>query len=479
MKRPKFHKSTIPLVLVSLLISISFSYYIATAIDVDLDEIGALFNLFIPLIIGGVTFLAMILMLFFSKKERAIFYTLFFLIGINLITGVYLKLKFKAFSSGLASKSNHMNRFSSLISPVIDSNNIVIENMDGFSANGLLTFSVVHKSGKPVGDIRKNNFDHQQVTFRLINKNAYKVTFIDGDFSDDGLWHIERISGPNNVQQKFPFVLSPSEQAYITVGFTAAKIEDRVKAPWWKYAFKIQNFLAVQSREFNYQNLKGATCVNVSGILTLKTDDKRKPYPAIYLNGLWQYKVEGDWEPDMQRVVNTLGFKTVIGFKNFDNGLKGAKLIPFSDEIQGTYFRAAESAGAVKITKLAAYHGCCSLESFDTTSYYYQGESKLTPIFFAIPRSGQMLFPNGCLKGANSITFNPTTSFALKIGKSDMERKKNFDNKIGVRIWKARDRNGLIISNAFILGSDHLGAKGTNYDYQDEVFYIENVKLSD
>lgn len=422
----------------------------------------------------------MAMVLIFSRKERITLYTLLFLCAFNLATGVFLKLNFKDFSPLNANDSitTSSGLLSSVLSPVNERGDILIENLDGLPDNNNLAFSLVHKSGTTSSDIRKETLNHQEVTFRLTNKASSDLIIKSIALSDDELWHIKSIRKDNKIQNTYPLAIAPSGQAYITVEFTADKIEQRIKAPWWKYLFRSQNFLAVQSRSFNYQKLKGATCINTKGVLVLKTNSKTEPYRNIHLNGLWQYKVEGDWEPDLQRVVNTLGFKTVIGFKNFDNGLNGDRPVPFSDEVTGSSFSVANHDKAVKLTKIAAYHGCCSVEALDSTCYYYPAKNEMVPLFVSIPRTGQMLFPNGYNTGLNSVYFKPDSPFVLKVGKSDMERKRNFQNKIGLRIWKARDSSGSIISNAFIIGSDHLGASGTNYDYQDEVLYVENVKIN-
>jgi hypothetical protein len=475
------HQFVVPSALSLLLIIIALSFCISNTIQIDQDELGALLNVFVPVIVGALSLIIMAIVLIFSKKERMIFYALTFLSIINIATGIFLKLSFKGFSPLSAINYNEgfttsTVQISSLVTPLEEPNDIDIKNLDGLPNNGALAFSFVHKSGKISSDISKNTFDHQEATFRLTNNTPSGLNIIGTSFSDKEFWSIKSIKKDNKVQGNFPVVIVPGGQLDITVAFNTTKIEQRIKAPWWKYLFKTQNFLLTQARNFNYQGLSGTTCANIKGILVLKTDSKTKPYRNIYLNGLWQYRVEGDWEPDLQRVVNTLGFTTLIGFKNFDNGLKGDKLVPFSDEVVGNYFSAAQHDKLVRITKIAAYHGCCSIEAADSTSYYYSGKNKIFPLFFAIPRTGQMLFPNDntCV---NSVCFKPDSQFALKIGKSATERKMNFQHKIGVRIWKARDTNGTVISNAFILGADHLGAKGTNYDYQDEVFYIENVKV--
>ena len=76
----------------------------------------------------------------------------------------------------------------------------------------------------------------------------------------------------------------------------------------------------------------------------------------------------------------------------------------------------------------------------------------------------------------NFTSFDPQKQFGLVMGTSNTDRKKNFKNKIAFRIWKAMDLQGKELPNSYIVGGDFLGQSGSNYDYQDNVYYIENVK---
>jgi hypothetical protein len=38
------------------------------------------------------------------------------------------------------------------------------------------------------------------------------------------------------------------------------------------------------------------------------------------------------------------------------------------------------------------------------------------------------------------------------------------------------DSNGTLVPNAYLFNMDYLGSSGTNYDYQDNIYYVENIR---
>jgi hypothetical protein len=62
------------------------------------------------------------------------------------------------------------------------------------------------------------------------------------------------------------------------------------------------------------------------------------------------------------------------------------------------------------------------------------------------------------------------------VGSSYSDRTKNFNGLIGIRFLKVFGDDGNIIPDAYILDCDYLGTAVTNYDYQDNVYYVNNIK---
>jgi hypothetical protein len=73
-------------------------------------------------------------------------------------------------------------------------------------------------------------------------------------------------------------------------------------------------------------------------------------------------------------------------------------------------------------------------------------------------------------------TFHPTEAFGFRVASAFSDRARNHEGKIGMRIWKAINAKGDVIPNAYIIGSDYLGTEFTNYDYQDNVYFVRNIR---
>jgi hypothetical protein len=159
-----------------------------------------------------------------------------------------------------------------------------------------------------------------------------------------------------------------------------------------------------------------------------------------------------------------------------DNGIDGKNIIPNSDEVLVSGFVRADSRYPVKIIQLAAYHGCCLSSDVDTLKYYLQTEQVSKPLFSTRQGGGQMILPPVMnANNSTSATFIPAGPFGFQIGSSFTDKNRNFNKKIGIRVWKAINDSGQPIPDAYIIGTDYLNSPGTNYDYQDDVYYITNV----
>src|SRR5690606_16340142 len=74
-------------------------------------------------------------------------------------------------------------------------------------------------------------------------------------------------------------------------------------------------------------------------------------------------------------------------------------------------------------------------------------------------------------------SFNPTGPFGFKVSSKDWTDTLLTPNRlIGVRVWKAIDASGYVIPNAYIIANDYLGSEFTNYDYNDNMYYVTNIR---
>ncbi len=320
------------------------------------------------------------------------------------------------------------------------------------------------------------NLNHNAANIRIRNQNSHSLTINHVTFSKSGLWKISKINNLSVDDSVFPITISPGKFVDISVLFTAGKISERIKPTWWKAIFRMQYSLLKICRYFNFQYPFGDISLNIDGKLYVDTDDTANSIKVIHLNSIWQYHGESEWEPSVQKILNAFNLKTRVGFKNMDNGIDGKNIIPNSDEVLVSGFVRADSRYPVKIIQLAAYHGCCLASDADTLKYYLQTDHVSRSLFSSEPAAGQMILPPVVNADSNtSATFVPTGSFGFQIGSSFTDRNRNFDKKIGIRVWKAINDSGQQIQDAYIIGTDYLNSPGTNYDYQDDVYYITNV----
>lgn len=462
-----------------LTFSILISAIIAVAVPLQKDEIGAIINIYLPAFTGIITLLVYSAIAIFNKKNTTRWIILITLMCVNIITGIALKINFNRLNDRLQSELHAGDTAADIYTNASRlKDQVIVQNMDSFPAYNRAVFSYSYDPEPSLKRMGRQNtiIDHNISAIRIKNQRNKIIIITGATFSDDDLWAITLHDNQNN-KHLFPMTIAPGDSVELNIVFTANALNRRVESLLWKAALKFQHSAIGLGRFFNYQLPHGSTCSIVSGRLYFETNDKKTAIRAVNLAGIWEYRQENDWEPGLQMILNSLNFKTKVGFTYFDNGLKGEKTTNQSDEIAADYFEVANAGRPMRIRKIASYHGCCTTEDTDTLALYDLNARLTRQLQYTNKYSGQMLLPNASiLPGAEHLS-KLVGPFAVKIGESYTDRTRNHGKKIGIRVWKAVDQDGKIISNAYILGSDYLGKKGTNYDYQDNVYYIENIKL--
>ncbi|QRQ99883.1 malectin domain-containing carbohydrate-binding protein [Dyadobacter sandarakinus] len=327
--------------------------------------------------------------------------------------------------------------------------NMVVENLDKFPANDQLTFSLIQEPWRRTNDdgtFTPYNRNHDVVKARISNKGTAALTISSLALSNPAAWKIATI---NNV------AYDPATAAAITVN-PGTSIE-----------------MAVQ---FVAQYPTGRVRI-LNDTLKIMSNDDVAPRKNIVLRGLWQAAGEGNSEPRASEIISAFGMKSNVGFQHDDGTNTGNSLVLNTDEIMSAYFARADAAKPVSVVQMGAYHGCCA--SVENVEYFVKGTNTYSTLFTHHGLDGQSLLP---LKAGNSNaiaegSFSPTGLFGFRVSISNSDRTKNLEGKIGLRFWKAVDNNGNVIPNAYIIGHDYIGKPGiTNYDYQDNVYYVTNIK---
>lgn len=318
---------------------------------------------------------------------------------------------------------------------------LFIENTDRFPSNDHFVFSHIQI---PWGRDSVKNYNHDSLAVRIHNKGINPLIIKNLTLSNSTLWKLDKLKGLIYSPSALPLTISSGTYADLMVKFIAVDQATRIKV--------------------------------LHETLTILSNDDANPTKIVYLDGLWQKQGEDKNEPYSQEMINTFGFKTVTGFGHTDPD-KGNVLTPKGDEILPSYFVRADNSKPVYVIQMGAYHGCCI--TGEKIMWYPKGSpTTITTIFTHIKQDGQTLLGRRSLSGSRAEgIFSPAGAFGFKTGSKDYtDPKLNPGGIIGIRVWKAKDANGNIIPNSYIISNDYLGTQYTNYDYNDNMYFVKNVK---
>lgn len=321
---------------------------------------------------------------------------------------------------------------------------LFVENRDGFPSNEQFVFSRVQVPA--TRDSINYNANHDSLTVRIHNKGIGTLIINDLILSNDTAWQFVKLKGVDyNPATSLPLTITSGTFADLTVKFIAENAGTRVKI--------------------------------LRDTLTIVSNDDKAPEKSVFFNGLWQRRGEQNNEPYAQEIMSAFGYTSKAGFVHTDLAAGDSASALKGDEIRPSYFVRADTTRPVTIRQMAAYHGCCTQS--EKIVWFPKGlvDSQKT-IFTHIGLDAQTLLPRRArprLPAAGSIS--PVTPFGLKIGLRDnTDASLNPEGKIGIRIWKAFDSKGNIIPNSYIISSDYLGTSFTNYDYNDNMHLVRNVR---
>ncbi len=322
---------------------------------------------------------------------------------------------------------------------------LFVENPDKFPSNDHFVFSHIQIPWKR--DSGVYNANHDSLRVRIHNNGISSLVISNLSISNSASFKIDKFNGAN---------YNPSSQLPVTVSSG--------------------NYLDLMVK-FIAQNA-GTRAAILHETLTITSNDDINPVKKVYLDGLWQHSGEGVHEPYAQEVLTTFGFKTSTGF-GFHDPDKGDSLKIKGDEIKPDYFLRADPSFPVSVRQVASYHGCCYTQEY--FKWFYKGTSSYTTLFTVVKEDGQSLLGRKSLSNggtAASGTFTPTTTpFGFNIGSlNTTDPNKNPGKQLGTRVYKALDGAGNIIPNTYFLDNDYLGSTSTNYDYNDNILYVTNIK---
>jgi hypothetical protein len=213
----------------------------------------------------------------------------------------------------------------------------------------------------------------------------------------------------------------------------------------------------------------GSSTGSLKGSLQVASEGNAPTVVNLY--GLSAQGLQGDQEPPLQQVVNTLGYTLNVGSSNLILGT-GSTLI--GDEVAAQLFRKA-GAGPVTMRAVARY----SPDDLLPFGYVVQGSSTLNAV--GTIATGQEQTLNPALTSGTQASFDPgDAAFNLYTGRTSYAPQTTYTQdslntgpiKHAVRTYPLKDRAGQPIPNSYLVAFE----PASNGDYQDYVFVVSNVK---
>lgn len=235
------------------------------------------------------------------------------------------------------------------------------------------------------------------------------------------------------------------------------------------------------------------------GSLRIVTNDRDEPVKDVVLTGFRQSDPELNsqgisQEPSLQEIFNTLGFRTqaISPGQHMDTNGKAEAV---GDEVLADAWQAADPSKPVFIREMAGFHSQGRSDEvgwFEIGSPYYGASDPRNPgasngprnaLWQNYPKDSQTLFPRKPSSSAYArAMFQPgdkKIGFRV-VGEFSQDSLNNVPNgDLGghhFRFYPARDENNNFIPNAWLMAMDF---SSINFDYNDHVFFIQNLKPAD
>ncbi|MDN5855559.1 MAG: choice-of-anchor D domain-containing protein, partial [Actinomycetia bacterium] len=331
-------------------------------------------------------------------------------------------------------------------------------------------------------EVPGENFDGQDIVLIVSNVEPYvpeaadavlETTNLD-EFPYDDRLVFSRIQNPADDQQKTHDV---STVRISNTGSETMRVTDLNVAG----AFEISDgpeppfdIPAGETEDVSVEFVATGGDVN-TGSLNIVSNAGTNGIESVALAGFWQSQSEGGQEPDVAEMTEVFGYTTDIPRNLNGDGLVEA----VGDEVLSPYWRQADDSEDVQVRQLAAYHTYGNGAQFKWTE---KGGATHNLTNFDVDYSQSILPPRS---GGWPVSFDPGPDifgFAVDGESSDDTRNnQSADEGNGcpgpcghhVRFFPVKDRAGEAVPNTYLLTMDY---SGINYDYNDNVYLIENIE---
>jgi hypothetical protein len=342
--------------------------------------------------------------------------------------------------------------------PFLPGGTIMIENLDRIPYNDRLVFNRVHGTGLAT---------HRLVTLRIhnIGTTALNVSQITINGPDAQYFMVNGFPGPYRVE--------PS--TFRDVIFCMKIIKDSCSA------FETTN---------PNQIISGSPITALRfASASIVSSDPARPNITIELAGSEQKDNGGIEEANLQEIMDVFGYKVKTRFTNEGVSLKGPAPTgirqALGDEVISEYWVRASDKAPIYVRQLA------SLQGSGNPAFRLQGGgcSSTNCQIAVFGQDWQSFLPTANVvttpRPPAEMTVNPTGQFEIIAAGYSSRTGAPQNRPHGLRIYPVRDRNGVIVQNTYIVGQDYIGnaypvtSTSPNFDYQDNVYLITNVRPAD
>lgn len=345
------------------------------------------------------------------------------------------------------------------VKPADSPQQLTIYNTQGMPSNTRMVFNKIRDL-----DLIRPNVVRDTGVLKLLNSGDQTLTISSLKLGDGTNYKIVS-GGGSNIQ------LAPGQSRDVTI-----------------------QFIATGSGSYNTYN----------STLTINSNDPNDPVNVITLSGMWQVGSEKDAnnksaEPTLPTIINSFGYKTTI----LNTGQKvntGGKPVAIGDEVISPYWQAVDAKIGVYVRQIASYHRQNNFDPITaepltaaaSTRWFYKGKAdQYSKIFTHHIDEGQAILPR---KSGSSTqwaegTARPDAGKAFgfmvdsrysdpALNPPDVDKNGNPISGTGhaFRFFPLRDEAGKLVPNTYIMAQDYTANQFVNFDYQDNIYIVSNIK---
>jgi hypothetical protein len=362
------------------------------------------------------------------------------------------------FTNIVAIVSNVMPAPSAPAGPVLS-----ITNPDALPGSNTLIFNRIQGTNPTVGDTVHNTNTITLENTGEGNLTIDSVTVTATTTDNSGSTQYELVNPPT-----FPLTLTPGQTQAIEIEFVLSQVNANGHSP----------------NETNSAG-NGGGGSDYPGVLSITSNDANAPTTSLPMEGWWQEHSENSNEPSLQTIVDMMaGWGTEIASSEtnllVESTSSTAAPTYYGEEVASAYWAEADPTQPVGVTQVDAFH---TEGATSGLKYFAQGSpSSTTTILGTGTDVGQTFFPtNSAGTATASGSFTTTNNFGFEVLNpntySDDTLNVN-DDASGhlIRFYPVRDASGNLVPNTYLLAVDYPTGADENFDFNDNVYLITNIR---